>query len=69
MICVRIVVHCKDLSKDDITYLKTLKIGTARIRVTTDGSLTTLIANGIYDDIVQIIVAVSILKNFEVHLS
>ena len=64
----RITVFCRDLSKDDITYLKSIKAGSARIRVTTDGGLTTLVANGIYDDLVQIIVAVSILKNFEVHL-
>ena len=65
----KITVFCRDLSRDDIKYLESIKAGSARIRVTTDGGLTTLVANGIYDDLVKIIVAVSILKNFEVHLS
>lgn len=64
----RVVVHCKDLGADDIKYLKTIKAGSARIKVTTDGGLTTLIANGIYDDLVNIIVQVTCVKNFEVHL-
>ena len=65
----RITVFCKDLSRDDLTYIKTIKSGSARIRVTTDGSLTTLVATGTYDELVQIIIAVTVLKNFEVHLS
>jgi len=64
----RVVVHCKDLGADDIKYLKTIKAGDARIKVTTDGGLTTLIANGIYDDLVNVIVQVTCVKNFEVHL-
>lgn len=70
MICLRIVVHCKDLGVDDIRYLEGLakEYPTARIRVTTDGGLTTLTATGIYDELVKVIVAVTIVKNFEVHL-
>jgi len=64
----RIVVHCRDLSEDDIKYLKTIKFGSVRIKVTTDGSLTTLTATGIYDELVNVIVAVTCVKNFEVHL-
>lgn len=64
----RVVVHCKDLGADDIKYLKSIRAGSARIKVTTDGGLTTLIANGIYDDLVNIIVQVTCVKNFEVHL-
>jgi len=64
----RVVVHCKDLGADDIKYLKTIRAGDARIKVTTDGGLTTLIANGIYDDLVNVIVQVTCVKNFEVHL-
>lgn len=66
----RIVVHCNDLGVDDIRYLEGLakEYPTARIRVTTDGGLTTLTATGIYDELVKVIVAVTIVKNFEVHL-
>lgn len=64
----RIVVHCRDLDSDDIKYLKTIRAGQARLRVTTDGSLTTLTATGIYDDLVNVIVQVTVVKNFEVHL-
>lgn len=66
----RIVVHCKDLGVDDINYLKGLakEYPTARIRVTTDGGLTTLIATGIYDELVKVIVAITIVKNFEIHI-
>ena len=66
----RIVVHCKDLGVDDIKYLEGLakEHPNARIRVTTDGGLTTLIATGIYDELVKVIVAVTIVKNFEVHI-
>lgn len=65
----RVTVFCRDLSRDDLTYIKTIKSGSARIRVTTDGSLTTIVASGTYDELVQIIIAVTVLKNFEVHLS
>lgn len=70
VICLRVVVHCKDLGVDDIKYLEGLvkEYPSARVRVTTDGGLTTLIATGIYDELVKVIVAVTIVKNFEAHL-
>lgn len=68
MIRLRIVVHCKDLGPDDLTYLKGLKFPNVRIKVTTDGGLTTLVATGIYDDLVKVIVAITIVKNFEIHI-
>lgn len=64
----RIVVHCKDLGPDDLTYLRNLKFPNVRIKVTTDGGLTTLVATGIYDDLVKVIIAVTVVKNFEIHI-
>lgn len=64
----RIVVHCKDLGPDDIKYLRALNFPNVRIKVTTDGGLTTLVATGIYDDLVKIIIAVTVVKNFEIHI-
>lgn len=64
----RVVVHCKDLDEDDIKYLKTIKAGRARIKVNVDGKYVQLVAEGIYDDLVNVIVQVTCVKNFEVHL-
>lgn len=65
----KIVVHCIGLPESDIRYLKTIKQGSARTSVKTDGDLTTLTATGIYDDLVNIIIQVTCVKNFEVHFS
>lgn len=65
---VRVVVHCKDLGADDIKYLKSIKSGHARVKVNVDGDYAMLVAEGIYDDLVNIIVQATCLKNFEVHL-
>lgn len=64
----RITVHCKGLSKDDVTYLKTIRAGSARITVLTDGEEANINATGSFDDLVKIITQVTCLKNYEVHL-
>lgn len=64
----RITVHCKGLSKDDVTYLKSIKAGFARITVITSGEEASLNATGSFDDLVKIITQVTCLKNYEVHL-
>ena len=63
----KIVVHCNGLSNSDISYLQTIRSGSAKTYVKTDGELTTLTATGTYDDLVNIIVQVTCVKNFEVH--
>lgn len=62
----KIIVHCKDLTANDIHYLKTIVAGNAKTKVDTDGSLTTLIAVGSYDDLINIIVQVTAVKNYEI---
>lgn len=62
----KIIVHCKDLTANDIHYLKTLVVGGAKTKVDTDGSLTTLTAIGSYDDLINIIVQVTAVKNYEI---
>lgn len=62
----KIIVHCKDLTANDIHYLKSIVAGNAKTKVDTDGSLTTLTAIGSYDDLINIIVQVTTVRNYEI---
>ena len=62
----KIIVHCKDLTAHDIQYLKSIVTGNAKTKVVTDGSLTTLTAIGSYDDLINIIVQITTVRNYEI---
>ena len=64
----RLIVHCLGLSDKEIQTIKSIK-SRASIRINTQNQLTTINACGIYDDLLEVIVAVTKFKNFEVHLS
>lgn len=66
----QVVVHCLGLSKSEIQFLEDLKRRTkARIKIVSYGEQTTLTATGTYNDIVEIVKEVTILRNFEIHLT
>lgn len=64
----RLIVHCLGLTKAELQSIENIDT-TASIRIVTQNQLTTINACGVYDDLVEIIVAVTKFKNFEAHLS
>lgn len=64
----RLIAHCLGLSDKEIQSIQSIK-SDASIRVITDHQLTTINACGIYDDLMEVLLAIVKFKNFEVHLS
>lgn len=63
----RLIAHCLGLSDTEIQSIQSIK-SNASIRILTDHQLTTINACGIYDDLIEVLIAIVGFKNFEVHL-
>ena len=67
MIIVKLVAYCIGLTDQEIETLKSIK-NTAGVRITSSNHVTTVKGFGIYDDLLEYVVAITKFKTFEVHL-
>lgn len=64
----KLVANCIGLSDQEIQTIKSIK-SEASIRVSTDHGLTTIIARGMYDDLLEVVMAIVKFRTFEIHLT
>ena len=63
----KLVAYCIGLTDQEIESLKSIK-NTAGVRITSSNHVTTVKGFGIYDDLLEYVVAITKFKTFEVHL-
>lgn len=64
----KLVAYCIGLTDQELESIRCIK-SEASIRIVTANQLTTITARGIYDDLLEIVVAVTKFRTFEIHLS
>ncbi len=64
----KLVAYCIGLSDAEIKTIRDIK-SEASIRVVSQNGLTSIIARGVYNDLLEVVVAITKFRTFEIHLS
>ena len=64
----RLVAYCIGLTDQEIERIKSIK-NDAGVRISTSNGVTTVKGVGMYDDLLEYVVAITSFKTFEVHLT